>query len=160
MATATRPPGISSGSGAGGCTCGGAAATAPSSRRERGAPGAGVIPPLVSACRPNRHGPESGFSPETPAISRHKLESIADAYGSETRILQGFLETLGIPRSACHAEGRGFESLQPLRKRPAFAGLFRWSSRLVRLHPVGLIPDSRPADHRALKKNARFAGRF
>jgi hypothetical protein len=33
-------------------------------------------------------------------------------------------------RPACHAEGRGFESLQPLRKRPAFAGLFCWSSRL------------------------------
>jgi hypothetical protein len=35
--------------------------------------------------------------------------------------------------SACHAEGRGFESLQPLRKSPAFASLFRAPSRLVRL---------------------------
>jgi hypothetical protein len=51
-------------------------------------------------------------------------------------------------RSACHAEGRGFESLQPLSKRPAFAGLFRCGSRLVPLHPVGLIPESRRADRR------------
>jgi hypothetical protein len=47
-----------------------------------------------------------------------------------------------LPRSACHAEGRGFESLQPLRKRAAFAGLFRGRSRLVRLRRVGLTPDS------------------
>jgi len=33
----------------------------------------------------------------------------------------------------CHAEGRGFESLQPLSKRPAFAGRFASGSRLVRL---------------------------
>jgi hypothetical protein len=31
----------------------------------------------------------------------------------------------GTTRSACHAEGRGFESHQPLSRRPAFAGLFR-----------------------------------
>jgi hypothetical protein len=36
------------------------------------------------------------------------------AYRSETAVLQDFLRTLRIPRSACHAEGRGFESLQPL----------------------------------------------
>jgi hypothetical protein len=62
--------------------------------------------------------------------------------------------------SACHAEGRGFESLQPLSKRPAFAGLFRCGSRLVPLHPVGLIPDSRCADRRGLQGKRRFAGRF
>jgi hypothetical protein len=31
--------------------------------------------------------------------------------------------------SACHAEGRGFESLQPLSRRPAFAGLFAFLDR-------------------------------
>jgi hypothetical protein len=41
------------------------------------------------------------------------------------------------PGSACHAEGRGFESLQPLRKRPAFAGLFRVISWVVRLPSWG-----------------------
>lgn len=48
-------------------------------------------------------------------------------------------------------KGRGCESLQPILKRPAFAGLFRWGSRLVRLHPVGLILDSRPADRRRIQ---------
>jgi hypothetical protein len=47
-----------------------AAATAPSptANRERRA----GCQPTVGECsrRPNRHGPESGFSPETPAISR------------------------------------------------------------------------------------------
>jgi len=33
---------------------------------------------------------------------------------------------------------RGFESLQPLRKGPAFAGPFYARSRLVRLRRVGL----------------------
>jgi hypothetical protein len=32
----------------------------------------------------------------------------------------------GAGNSFCHAEGRGFESLQPLRERRAFAGLFIW----------------------------------
>jgi hypothetical protein len=54
--------------------------------------------------------------------------------------------------SACHAEGRGFESLQPLPKRSAFAGLFRRGSRQVRLRRVGLKPDSRPADRRRLQR--------
>src|SRR5215203_5481349 len=31
--------------------------------------------------------------------------------------------------SACHAEGRGFESLQPLAKRRVFAGLFLFEQR-------------------------------
>jgi hypothetical protein len=36
----------------------------------------------------------------------------------------------GSEGSACHAEDRGFESLQPLSKRRAFAGLFRGASIL------------------------------
>jgi hypothetical protein len=40
--------------------------------------GAGCEPAVGAPSSPNRHGPESGFSPETPAISRQKLESIAD----------------------------------------------------------------------------------
>jgi hypothetical protein len=47
-----------------------------------------------------------------------------------------------VRRTACHAEGRGFESHQTLFKRPAFAGLFCVRSRLVRLRRVGLTPDS------------------
>jgi hypothetical protein len=44
-----------------------------------------------------------------------------------------FVYGIGAARSACHAEGRGFESHQPLPRRPAFAGLFRGSRRLVRV---------------------------
>ena len=58
----------------------------------------------------------------------------------------------GVARSACHAEGRGFESLQPLRKTPAFAGLFDVRSRLVRLRRVGLTPDSPRADRRPFQE--------
>jgi hypothetical protein len=43
-----------------------------------------------------------------------------------------------------HAEGRGFESLQPLWKRPAFAGRFRCSSRVVRLRHRTMTGQSCP----------------
>ncbi len=33
--------------------------------------------------------------------------------------------------SACHAEGRGFESLQPLPKKPRSGGVFCWSASLL-----------------------------
>jgi hypothetical protein len=49
--------------------------------------------------------------------------------GRSGRILQGYSALHRVPRSACHAEGRGFESLQPLPRRPAFAGLFASESR-------------------------------
>src|SRR5215208_1734459 len=48
------------------------------------------------------------------------------------------------PSSACHAEGRGFESLQPLSKRPAFTGLFSGRSRLVRLRHRTMTGQSCP----------------
>jgi hypothetical protein len=50
-------------------------------------------------------------------------ESRVGAMGLETAGLQAYSCGSGAARSACHAEGRGFESLQPLRERPAFAGL-------------------------------------
>jgi hypothetical protein len=43
---------------------------------------------------------------------------------SETAVLQDFLRTLRIPRSACHAEGRGFESHQPLSEKPRYREVF------------------------------------
>src|SRR5215207_1343652 len=48
------------------------------------------------------------------------------------------------PATACHAEGRGFESLQPLQKRPAFARLFRCSSRAVRMRHRTMTGQSCP----------------
>jgi hypothetical protein len=78
----------------------------------------------------------------------------------ETARLQACSCGIRAARSACHAEGRGFESLQPLRKRLHLQVFFGLGSRLVRLRPVGLIPDSRSADRGLLKQNARFAGGF
>jgi hypothetical protein len=40
------------------------------------------------------------------------------------RVCRRYPQKVGTTRPACHAEGRGFESLQPLPRRPAFAGLF------------------------------------
>jgi hypothetical protein len=53
--------------------------------------------------------------------------------------------------TACHAEGRGFESLQPLRKRPVFAGLFvagRGGRTSCEANPRGVLaePGARPVD--------------
>ena len=61
----------------------------------------------------------------------------APARAAEEAYLQRYSALRRVPPSACHAEGRGFESLQPLPGRPAFAGLFRACSRLMRL----LAPD-------------------
>jgi hypothetical protein len=65
------------------------------------------------------------------------------------------------PRSACHAEGRGFESLQPLRKKACICRPFSLrqspcSSASGRTDS-GLAAGQPPA---ASKENARFAGRF
>jgi hypothetical protein len=51
-------------------------------------------------------------------ISQLKLGSIAGRFSAETSVLQDFLGKHGTPSSACHAEGRGFESLQPLSGKP------------------------------------------
>jgi len=61
---------------------------------------------------------------------------------------------------ACHAEGRGFESHQPLRKRPAKYGVSRPLSSLELLSPRGLSEDRpRPAVTPDVK-SGRFAGEF
>jgi hypothetical protein len=98
-------------------------------------------------------GPSPVSVRKPPRFRRKSWKASLIADDSEARTLQGFPGALGIPRSACHAEGRGFESLQPLRKRPAFAGLFGLGSRLVRLRPVGLKPDSPRADRRPFHRN-------
>lgn len=57
-----------------------------------------------------------------------------------------------------HAEGRGFESHQPLPRRPAFAGLFCGGSRLVRLRrrvPHWVAAASR---QRGASESGSFAG--
>jgi hypothetical protein len=111
-----------------------------------GSVGRDVSPPLVSAVGRIDTVPSPVSVRKPPRFRGKSWKASPIANSSETRILQDFLGTLGIPRSACHAKGRGFESLQPLSRRPAFAGLLRWGSRHVRLCRVGLKPDSRPAD--------------
>ena len=107
-----------------------------------GSVGRDVSPPLVSAVVGPIDTVPSPVSVRKPPQFRGKSWTASPiACSSETRILQDFLGTLGIPRSACHAEGRGFESHQPLSKRPAFAGLFRLRSRVVRLRSSGLKAD-------------------
>ena len=59
-------------------------------------------------------------------------------------VCRGIAARAGTTRSACHAEGRGFESLQPLSKRRVFAGLFRSSSRVVRLRHRTMTGQSGP----------------
>ena len=103
-----------------------------------GSVGRDVSPPLVSAVVGPMDTVPSPVSVRKPPRFRGKSWKASPiAYSSETPILQDFLGTLGIPRSACHAEGRGFESLQPLSRRPAFAGLFHTCSRLLGLRTPG-----------------------
>jgi hypothetical protein len=70
------------------------------------------------------------------------------------RVCRGNQRLTGTIRSACHAEGRGFESHQPLRKKPVFAGFFCVRSRLVRLRRVGPTPDSPRADRRPFQRRS------
>jgi hypothetical protein len=93
-----------------------------------GSVGRDVSPPLVSAVVGPIDTVPSPVSVRKPPRFRGKSWTASPiAYRSETPILQDFLGTLGIPRSACHAEGPGFESLQPLPRRSAFAGLW-WAA--------------------------------
>jgi hypothetical protein len=63
----------------------------------------------------------------------------------ETAVCRHIVAPTPPPRSDCHAEGRGFESHQPLSKRPAFAGLFCGRSRLVRLRHRTMNGQSPPS---------------
>jgi hypothetical protein len=58
--------------------------------------------------------------------------------------------------SACHAEGRGFESLQPLRKALQFAGLFRLHSSLGLPRRRGLFEDRRRPQPAKARKGAHL----
>jgi mono/diheme cytochrome c family protein len=82
----------------------------------------------------------SSFGPQTAANWRHFEDEHAQRAAQKTGRLQAIGAACRQACAACHAEGRGFESLQPLSERPAFAGLIRGRSRLVRCvawHPMG-----------------------
>ena len=76
-------------------------------------------------------------------------------------ICRAIRHTPGDEGSACYAEGRGFESLQPLREKRAFAGLF--SLRQSPCSSASGRTDSGLAVGRSSavpRKNGLFAGRF
>jgi hypothetical protein len=78
--------------------------------------------------------------------------------GEKPRICREVRVNRKTSRTACQAEGRGFESLQPLSRRPAFAGLFRSASQQVRLHRRGPIVDRPRLGTPAGREKATFAG--
>jgi hypothetical protein len=111
------------------------------------------MPPIARprSRRRNRRDPESGFSPGTPVISRRTLEGIVDGFQPRNPSFAGLSYdtrdlTFCLPcrRSRVRIPSAASENLR-------FAGIFRCGSRLVPLHPVGLIPDSRSADRRRLQ---------
>jgi hypothetical protein len=57
--------------------------------------------------------PQSSFSPQTSVNRRTPPDTRLGAYVREIACLQARSNRPLPPRSACHAEGRGFESLQP-----------------------------------------------
>ena len=93
------------------------------------------------------------FGAQTPVVSRGKpWNPRPHLLARKPPVSSDFAHGIRAAGSACHAEGRGFESLQPLLRRPAIAGLLCVRSRLVRLRRVGLIPDSRSADRRPFQR--------
>ena len=60
--------------------------------------------------------PESVFSPETPDKQRQMSDNSVRVASPGTRFQSGNRRLSRVSASACHAEGRGFESHQPLRK--------------------------------------------
>jgi mono/diheme cytochrome c family protein len=129
-------------------TRGGARQPAPSANRSF----AGFASPLVSAQTRPPHGGarliivrpllnrstatgrlDYPFTTQPPWAPGECREASVSPRWPETAGLQLYSSGRGATCSACHAEGRGFESLQPLSKSPAFAGLFGGRSRPVRL---------------------------
>src|SRR5829696_5089582 len=83
----------------------------------------------------------------TPGISAQFLEADPDMSRANTGRFAGvFGMTCEREQLLAMQKVEGSNPFIRFSRRPAFAGLFRWSSRLVPLHPVGLIPDSRLAD--------------
>jgi hypothetical protein len=89
------------------------------------APGRTDLPATapITVCLPHR-----GARRERPRRP-HSVAPMSEQSGGTERLpevvrLQAFCGPMTDRSTACHAEGRGFESLQPLPKRLAFAGLF------------------------------------
>jgi hypothetical protein len=103
----------------------------------------------------------SSFGPQTAVNQRHFKDEPDRRAAQTTGRLQAIGAACRRGRASCHAEGRGFESHQPLPKRPPFPGLFLHAqsacgSASGRTDP-GLAAG--PIVGRS-KKNTRFAGQF
>ena len=120
--------------------------TAPGRRASR----AGRRRTLAVAIPPRRHVStsqepwprESGFSPETPRNRRRIPEAAPALTRGGRRLQSGNGRCARASATACHAEGRGFESHQPLSEKGLQTGAFVGppsSSELLR--PRGLAED-------------------
>jgi hypothetical protein len=77
--------------------------------------------PIRATPRSRRWVPIGCLKPR--GFSWNAVESHDATSHQNPRMCREYPRLAGNARSACHAEGRGFESLQPLSRRPAFAGL-------------------------------------
>jgi hypothetical protein len=102
----------------------------------------GLDSDVRARARTKRYGSLIVRSLSKPLVSPHNSRNASPRSRLSVVVrLQAFCGPMTDPSTACHAEGRGFESLQPLSKRPTFAGLFCSDSRLVRLRRAGPKPD-------------------
>ena len=90
-----------------------------------------VVPVSVRARTANRH--RCRYRRMSTRIRAHSTRASPAPLGRNPAPSAGRRRLGPDGLTSCHAEGRGFESLQPLLERPAFAGLFRCSSRVGRL---------------------------
>jgi hypothetical protein len=83
-----------------------------------------VSGPKASVSPRRRGRPSVRSVPKSPRFGRDSWTGLTRPAWQEAIDFQVFRDDPWPIASACHAEGRGFESLQPLSRRPAFAGLF------------------------------------
>src|SRR5262249_36742970 len=108
------------------------------SRKERwGGTPAHKIAPLESHDAPATGG--SALGQRTTGNSGNWSEQSSDRFGS-TELRRDRWE--GI-RGACHAEGRGFESLHPLSEKPRSGGVFSQTAQFRLASSVLSAPDRR-----------------
>ena len=121
---AKRPPSIWDGNRSASAVVAGAARNPADARSRRGSTG----PNGLVAVRPPSASPIVCSLSKPPVSPHNSWNASVRSMQPETPICRRFC----IPRcrrsTACHAEGRGFESLQPLRSKPAPRAGFRFSA--------------------------------
>jgi hypothetical protein len=102
----------------------------------------------------------SSFGPQTAVNRRHFEDEPGQRAVLESARLQAIGAATRHARSACHAEGRGFESHQPLRETPADRRLSSSGSRIVRLFLRTPNGHSRERPHLERAERASVCRRF